>query len=188
MIAPAVAGTITFDDVTNTGHAVLNGYGGFNWNNFLTLDTTTAYTTDGYGHGTVSLNNVAFNGFASAATISSATPFRLTGGYLTGAWNDGLKVKLVATRAGHAVYTQTFVVNTVSPTLETFNRSIVDKVVFTSGGGTTHPGPSSGSQFALDNLSFSRVVPEPSVWAMMIGGFGLVGGSMRRRGVRIGVA
>ena len=40
--------------------------------------------------------------------------------------------------------------------------------------------------FAIDNLSFSvdaaasGAVPEPATWAMMIGGFGAVGGVMRR--------
>ncbi len=33
---------------------------------------------------------------------------------------------------------------------------------------------------AIDNVSISPV-PEPATWAMMIGGFGLVGGAMRRR-------
>jgi hypothetical protein len=37
-----------------------------------------------------------------------------------------------------------------------------------------------------DNLTFDRInmpgaVPEPATWAMMIGGFGLVGGAMRTR-------
>lgn len=37
--------------------------------------------------------------------------------------------------------------------------------------------------FALDNISvvaLSSAVPEPASWAMMIGGFGVVGGAMRR--------
>lgn len=34
---------------------------------------------------------------------------------------------------------------------------------------------------ALDNVSVEAVVPEPATWAMMILGFGLVGGAMRRR-------
>lgn len=34
---------------------------------------------------------------------------------------------------------------------------------------------------ALDNVSVSAAVPEPAAWAMMIIGFGLVGGAMRRR-------
>lgn len=35
----------------------------------------------------------------------------------------------------------------------------------------------------VDNITYSGVdaVPEPATWAMMIGGFGLVGGAMRRR-------
>jgi len=38
--------------------------------------------------------------------------------------------------------------------------------------------------FQFDNIRLSDVtgaVPEPATWAMMIGGFGLVGGAMRRR-------
>ncbi len=35
--------------------------------------------------------------------------------------------------------------------------------------------------FEVDNIAFSSAVPEPASWAMMIGGFGLVGGAMRRR-------
>ncbi|MBU0801782.1 MAG: choice-of-anchor C family protein [Alphaproteobacteria bacterium] len=34
---------------------------------------------------------------------------------------------------------------------------------------------------ALDNVSVTAAVPEPATWAMMILGFGLVGGAMRRR-------
>ena len=33
-----------------------------------------------------------------------------------------------------------------------------------------------------DNLNATGAVPEPATWAMMIGGFGLLGGAMRRRG------
>ena len=34
---------------------------------------------------------------------------------------------------------------------------------------------------ALDNVSVTGAVPEPATWAMMILGFGLIGGAMRRR-------
>ena len=33
----------------------------------------------------------------------------------------------------------------------------------------------------LDGVSMTESVPEPASWAMMLGGFGLVGGAMRRR-------
>ena len=36
------------------------------------------------------------------------------------------------------------------------------------------------SDFAPDNSDLSAA-PEPASWAMMLGGFGLVGGAMRRR-------
>ena len=35
--------------------------------------------------------------------------------------------------------------------------------------------------FSFDNLTVSGAVPEPATWALMIGGFGLVGATMRRR-------
>ncbi len=44
----------------------------------------------------------------------------------------------------------------------------------------------------LDNVSVTLAstgaVPEPATWAMMIGGFGLVGGAMRRRGTKVAFA
>jgi hypothetical protein len=41
----------------------------------------------------------------------------------------------------------------------------------------------SGSQFGVDNFSYTLngAVPEPATWALMILGFGAVGGAMRRR-------
>lgn len=45
--------------------------------------------------------------------------------------------------------------------------------------------PQSGHYVTFDNLSFGSgavaAVPEPSAWAMMIGGFGLIGATQRRR-------
>ncbi len=47
------------------------------------------------------------------------------------------------------------------------------------------------NQIVFDDITFGssvpgggNAVPEPATWAMMIGGFGLVGGAMRRRKVR----
>lgn len=37
-----------------------------------------------------------------------------------------------------------------------------------------------GDGFGFDNLAFSSAIPEPATWAMMIFGFGLVGGALRR--------
>jgi hypothetical protein len=41
---------------------------------------------------------------------------------------------------------------------------------------------SNGNAFEFDNVAVSALpIPEPAMWAMMIGGLGLVGGAMRRR-------
>ncbi len=37
------------------------------------------------------------------------------------------------------------------------------------------------SYYLLDNISVTSNAPEPATWALMIGGFGLVGASLRRR-------
>lgn len=38
-----------------------------------------------------------------------------------------------------------------------------------------------GNDYGLDDISVTAAVPEPATWAMMIAGFGLIGGLMRRR-------
>ena len=51
-------------------------------------------------------------------------------------------------------------------------------------GGSLNLEPSTALQFAavgLDVTPRASVVPEPATWAMLVGGFGLAGGAMRRR-------
>jgi hypothetical protein len=60
----------------------------------------------------------------------------------------------------------------------------VDYVVFDGTGG--------GGGFELDNIvldgAMAGAVPEPTTWAMMVGGLALVGASMRRRKVAVSFA
>ena len=44
------------------------------------------------------------------------------------------------------------------------------------------------NQSYLVKLAFTGAVPEPASWAMMVGGFGLIGGTMRRRRRKLTVA
>ena len=46
---------------------------------------------------------------------------------------------------------------------------------------------SSQNAFEWDNIA-SGAIPEPTTWAMMIGGFGLVGGALRRRKANVSFA
>ena len=43
------------------------------------------------------------------------------------------------------------------------------------------------SDFAPDNATLTASIPEPSTWALLIGGFGLAGGALRRRNRRAAV-
>ncbi|MBB4153742.1 hypothetical protein GGQ80_001648 [Sphingomonas jinjuensis] len=56
----------------------------------------------------------------------------------------------------------------------TFN-ALADNVVLTT---------DSGSR----GYAFAAAIPEPATWMMMIAGFGLVGGAMRRRSVKVAIA
>lgn len=47
---------------------------------------------------------------------------------------------------------------------------------------------STSAAFETDNIKFSGAVPEPASWAMMVGGFGLIGGAMRSSRRRQSVA
>jgi len=50
-------------------------------------------------------------------------------------------------------------------------------------------GPGQDIRGGVDNLQLSvAAVPEPASWAMMIGGFGLAGGTLRRRRIRVAFA
>ncbi len=44
------------------------------------------------------------------------------------------------------------------------------------------------NQSYLVKLTFNRAVPEPASWAMMVGGFGMLGAAMRRRKVKMSFA
>ena len=179
LVAPAAqAVTLDFD---SQGGTVANGYGGLDWANFYTLDATT-YDASGYVNGLVSPKLVALNGFGNPASISGSG-FTLNSGYFTAAWNDGLTVDAQGFVGGVLTFSKTFVIDTAGPTLEAFNWANLSGVTFTSSGGVSHGYNGGGEHFALDNLTVneSGAVPEPASWALMLGGFGMVGGAMRAR-------
>lgn len=179
----ANAVVLTFDDLPGTLGYIPNGYGGLQWNNFGTTNSSGTPGT-GYDTGSVSGLNTAFNMFGSAASFSSATAFSLRDAFFTGAWNDGLQIHVVAT-GGSNTYTSDFIVNTSGPLNVFFNWSNINSVTFTSFGGVAHAGLNGyGTHFAMDNLAINEVVsavPEPETYAMLLAGLGLIGFMARRR-------
>lgn len=68
---------------------------------------------------------------------------------------------------------------------DTGNGSLIDSTPPHTGGGTFALGGNTGYIFYG---AAEGGVPEPASWAMMVGGFGLVGGAMRRRKTTISFA
>lgn len=184
--APARATLVTFDDLPGNFPAIANGYNGLDWSNFVTVAGANT-PLSGYPAAVVSAPIVALNSYGLAASISSASAFRLTSAYLTAAWNVGLTVRVDGTLGGNPVYTQYLNPSVLSSTQFIFNSAPVDSVAFLSYGGTPHPPyeiTGAGEQFIMDNLQFTLgagPIPEPASWALMVTGFGLVGATLRRR-------
>jgi hypothetical protein len=173
--AKANATVVAFDDIsTNNVDMIHNGYGGLNWNNMYYIKDT-YHPGSGYDNGTISGSYTAFNNSGNPASVSGNV-FDFYGTYLTGAWNDGLSVRVEGFLSGVLKYSQTVVVNTGDPQFFKFKFSQVDNLEFTSFGGTQNPNlDGGGTQFAMDNFTYNQV-PEP---ATILGtlAFGTLGGS-----------
>jgi hypothetical protein len=67
--------------------------------------------------------------------------------------------------------------------LKAFDAAAVPGAHFGNGQFAVEGNGTAGSTYSLDisRVTLAAAVPEPAQWALMIGGFGLVGGAMRRR-------
>jgi hypothetical protein len=179
---PVDADTLGFDDLTDPRLQqgdVPDGYGGFHWNNFYVLDGVDYPYGGGYPLAAVSPKMVIFNAWGAPASFSGS-PFTFNSAYFTSALSNGLHVRADASLEGTVIHTKEFLLDTTGATLETFNWSGIDKVLFTSWGGD-----SAQSHFAVDNVTFNVPIPEPSAFALLaIGAGGVLAFSLRcRRGV-----
>ncbi len=189
--APATAEVLTFDDVgTNAFTTLPSSYHGFTLDYWASVNAFN-YGPSGYANGVVSGGNSACACASDSGhafeSISNAGGLTLTSGYFTSAWNDGATLTVTGLSGATTLFTTTAVLDTTGPSFLTFDWSGIDSVQFSIAGGTPHPGLlGAGDYFAVDNLSITaNSVPEPASWAMMIGGFGLVGAAMRRRAVAL---
>lgn len=178
----ANATLVTFEGLGNA--TIPNGYSGLNWSNIFTLDGG-ASPNSGYQNGVVSPTRVAYNAQAKPGSFGvSAGKFTFSDAYFTAAWNDGLQLKLVGLSAGSTLFSTILTLNTGGPTHFVANWGGIDTVQLSTFGGRHHVGlAGSGTHVAFDNLTFNATaaVPEPATWALIFGGFGLVGAALRRR-------
>jgi hypothetical protein len=186
----ASANVLTFDDIINTvGSAQIpDGYGGFDWDGSYGFDVIHKdfYLTSGYKNGCVSGNYVAYNtgpvGEPKTAFLYDGL-FNFEGAYLTAAWNNGLNIDVKGYLGVTELYSTTVQVDTTGPTWFNFNNYTgIDKLVFTSYGGTNAGLDGTGQHCVIDNFTYnkSNVIPAPG--AILLGGIGVsIVGWLRRR-------
>jgi len=169
---PAHADVINFDDLTDTtgaGTPIPAGYKGFTWTNFSAVNGTLYPPFSGYKNGILSSPMVAFNNQGTGATINSATDFTFVGANFAAAWQSGLQLQILGFDNGALKYNNTITLQTSTPTWVAANAVGIDSLVFLATLGTPS-NPASGTQFAMDNFTYSRgdgttvvaSIPEPA--------------------------
>jgi hypothetical protein len=177
IVGSANAAVLTFDDISGSAPgSIADGYGGLNWTNLRSMFGCWVYPESGYCNGTVSGYNIAYNRYANMGVTSSDSLFNFDGAYLTGAWNDGLNIRVQGFNGANLLYDTTVVANYDGPTWFDFSYTGIDRLEFTSFGGVdSEPGDAgSGTHFVMDNFTYS-VVPIPAAVWLFGSGLGLLG-------------
>lgn len=167
---------------TNIGHT--DGVIAYSVFGTPAYDGSYYYDIGGYGGATPSVND----GIMQTINTVAGQTYRLTFGY-SGENTAGVSTVLGVT-AGSVVNQYSLLGNNAGLFKDPFKTTYFD---FVAAGATTDVKFQifSSSQFGyndplIDAVSVEAIkrggVPEPAAWAMMLAGFGLVGGAMRRRG------
>lgn len=181
MLSSASFAVIGFDDIADG--EIADGYAGLNWENMfvLTPGSSSTYAGSGYENGMLSPRKVAYNAYGDdACALKSVDPFNMYSAYFTAAWQDGLTLVIEAYLANNSVDIIQVELDHDAPTFVEMNFVGVDKVRFSTIGGTEVPGlDGDGKHFAMDNLDLVGAVPEP--FTMALAGLSLAAAARMRR-------
>ena len=177
--ADMAVGVLTFDDLPalseGVGAPIPVGYGGagVTWTNMNYLNTIGHPTAP---NGAASPPYVAYNPDFSPLINPALVldgPFNFGGAYLTAIWRDGLNIKVEGYLGTNLLYTKTVTVDNTGPTWCAFNYYGIDKLQFSSWGGTG----GSTAHFVMDNFT---VVPVPGAVLLGILGLGVAGWKLHK--------
>ena len=172
--APASAATtvVNFDNLTGFG-TLADGYGGINWNqNFFYYDTPqNPYTASSPNTRIFSNYGLHPAGQQDQLIFNFPTLQKFIGLFAAGAGQGQVSYDLY--KGGILVGSSASIVTNSTPTfLGNSYTGTVDEVRINGQNGFS----------VFDDVTYaSGAVPEPAAWALMLAGFGLVGGAMRRR-------
>lgn len=186
LASAVILGSITNANAAPLISASITGLSGAAWNTAVDATSTLFFAkpttgvinpTDNFAPTAVTNGINSFlilgDGFPTNTTENSDAAYNLTLAFADGATITGQYVGSTFVNGTSAT------VNGVTYTLRGFgwDRSPVDNVSRFSANPGNDPADYTGQ------LSFSQVsaVPEATTWAMMIGGFGILGGTLRRR-------
>lgn len=186
----ANAAIVDFEDLgvapgtqLNTGNGVPQNSGGFTFtpgpNDTSGINDMHFHNMDGFGD----------NGGTNLGTHDDVVMTKVGGGVFSlssfdfAGFGTETGVDLVGLLFGGGTLSTSFVADGVASSYQNFSLSGWNNLV-----SVTWTKPSDGGNgFFLDNINTgaSGAVPEPASWAMMIAGFGLVGGSLRTRRTKV---
>jgi len=181
-------GTCTTDAQTYAGNGVSNADGTANMS---------APLADNQKYGNPTVAELGLNSAADIGVLFNATEpggDSITVADVTLSFYDALTGNVLAAIDGQQTFANSFAGNGVAGfvfTVDSAQQTFLDSLIFNGttnltnirlGLGATLLNSAGGPDtFAVVNLNRTAAVPEPASWAMMVGGFGLIGGAIRRR-------
>lgn len=171
--APASAAVIDFEDLDVGAFGLSLTIGDVTFASPVELVVAQYFTDDGVTKALCSRSAALF-GCESNLTMSFATPVSAFGLTVDGANTNAATLDAVAVLSDGSMQSIRFDgFEPFRPKVLTFGSLHIRSVTFS----TTDP-----QGFSFDDITYrTTAVPEPAAWALMMAGFGLLGGDLRRR-------